>query len=98
MPVGLHVLIGILLQAGTVLGFAVLLIKSQLSGTQMVFVIIAGFLVVATVRLLFRSLVHAHCKKCSGHTFCKGSRPIYFKCADCGHTHETNWYEGSRLH
>ncbi len=93
MPMGLHLLIGFLLQVGTILGFAVLLIKSELSGTQMLFVILGGFLVFAAVRTLWR-LVYARCKKCGGRAFCKGSRPIYFECADCGHTHETQWSEG----
>ncbi len=96
MPMGLHLLLAALLQVGTILGFAVLLIKSELSGTQMLFVIFGGFLVFAAVRILFRRLVHARCKNCGGRTFCKGSRPIYFECADCGHTHDTGWCEGGR--
>ncbi len=98
MPIVLHLLLGLLLQVGTILGFAVLLINSQLSGTQMLFVILGGFLVFAAVRILFRRLVCARCKNCGGRAFCKGSRPIYFQCADCEHTHETGWYEGSRTY
>ena len=95
MPMGLHLLLAALLQVGTILGFAVLLIKSELSGTQMFFVIFGGFLVVAAVRILWRR-VYARCKKCGSRAFCKGSRPIYFECADCGHTHDTGWCEGGR--
>ncbi len=98
MPMGLHLRLAALLQVGTILGFAVLLIKSELSGTQMLFVIFGGFLVFAAVRILFRRLVCARCKNCGGRAFCKGSRPICFQCADCGHTHETGWYEGSRTY
>ena len=94
MPIGVHLLIEFLLKVATILGFALLLIKSELSGTQMLFVIVGGFLVFFAVRILFRRLVYARCKKCSGRAFCKGSRPIYYECADCGHTHETNWCEG----
>ncbi len=75
MPIVLHLLLGLLLQVGTILGFAVLLINSQLSGTQMLFVILGGFLVFAAVRILFRRLVCARCKNCGGRAFCKGSRP-----------------------
>ena len=60
---------------------------------SMLFVIFGGFLVFAAVRTLWR-LVYARCKNCGGRAFCKGSRPIYFECADCGHTHDTGWCEG----
>ncbi len=94
MPIGLHLLLGALLQFGTLFGFAALLIYSQLSATLMAFVIVAGFLVMFSVRILFRRLFPASCKKCGGRAFCKGSRPIYFECADCEHIHDTGWCEG----
>lgn len=92
MPVGLHIFLGFALQMGTFL-FVVL----SLTGS-MLFIIIVGFAATLLVRFAYRKFVPARCKVavCGGSAFQKGSRPLYYECSECGHVHETSWYEGSR--
>jgi len=99
MPIWLNLLLGIGLQFVTFFGVAFLLfVKGPRLRTEntTVFLYFIGIAVsVFLVRFLFRRFVPAKCPECGGRANCKGSRPIYYECADCGHVHETNVREGS---
>ncbi len=99
MPIWLNLVLGTLLQVAVFFGPLVLYVcinKGHIINV-LFFYILAIFCMidVVTVRFIFRKLVPAKCPKCGGKTYCKGSRPIYYKCSDCNHIHETTVSEGA---
>ena len=102
MPIWLNLTLGILLQLTAFIGTVLVLFFNRVSvggetSTILVY-ILCIFGCGMGVRYLFRKWVPAKCPKCSGKTFCTGSRPICYRCGDCGHVHETSFSEGGHRH
>jgi ribosomal protein L37E len=101
MRIGFHLTLMILAQfagfaLGALAGFALLPADFRSAAAPLDFVLVVGGAVAGTLAAGWAvGRVAARCPRCGGRAFPRGSRPITYHCAACGHAHETrvrsNW-------
>ena len=96
MRIGLHLIIEMLLALAAICLFTFvpvmcgLALKFSFPWPFALLGFLVGVDVSNLVRWWFRK-IPARCPKCKGRTFAIGSRPIRYKCEECGYLHRTGW-------
>ena len=104
MPIWLHLTLTILAEfaafiVGALGAFFVLMPRLAVEGFAMfVALALCAFVPVFLARGAMRWFVAARCPQCAGQSRCEGSRPICYRCKQCGHLHQTSVYEGGHRH